>query len=150
MKKQLFQGSRNQPKADKFRNVYPWKPVKASSKNSGRLQPFLAWCGPSPILSPSSISRMLVYQGKIWLWKQAAWHSERESLIWGKGQNPTSFSAKSGKLCRKRMKKIQSICFASLELQTQLEWAIEHSEIELGDYGSERAKQVLDMLSTSP
>lgn len=48
------------------------------------------------------------------------------------------------------MKKIQSIGFASLELQTQLEWAIEHSEIELGDNGSERAKQVLDMLSTSP
>lgn len=101
--KQLFQNSRNQPKADnKFSNVCSTKP---SFKNSGSLKPFFGWDGSYHILPPAQTTRIVVYQNRT---KETKSLATRESTLnLGQGTKiPQLCHLKVANSVRKRKKNV--------------------------------------------
>lgn len=152
-KKQLFQGSRNQPKADnEFRIVYSWKSVKSFIPKQWEFINFSGLMRPSRILSPSSISRMLVYQSKT-DYENKQLHVQR-GHPWFRAENKTPhlFQLKLANTVGKEWSKHRTSDLLAWNCSPSESGGgeVEHSGIELGAYGGKRAKQVLDMLSSSP
>ena len=126
--------------------------LKVSFQNSGSLQTFLAWCGPSHSPSPSSISGMLVYQSNT-DYENKQLHIQR-GHPWFRAENkiPHFFQLKLANSVGKEWSKYRTSDLLAWNCRPSQNGGgdVEHSGIELGAYGGKRAKQVLDMLSTSP